>query len=40
MKTVKAWEFISPNVDLDGEEDNIFLPEGSFSGVCNTFVNQ
>ena len=32
--------FINLVVDSDDEDDNIFEPERSFSGVFNTFVNQ
>ena len=33
-------EFINPGVDSDDEDDNIFEPERSCSGVFNTFVNK
>ena len=33
-------EFINPVVDSDDEDDDIFEPERSFSGVFNAFVNQ
>ena len=32
--------FVNPVVDSDDEDDNIFEPERSFSGIFNTFVNQ
>ena len=32
--------FINPTVDSDDEDDDVFEPEKSFSGVVNTFVNQ
>ena len=32
--------FVNPVVDSDDEDDDIFEPERSFSGIFNTFVNQ
>ena len=32
--------FINPVVGSDDEDDDIFEPERSFSGVCNRLVNQ
>ena len=32
--------FVNPVVDSGDKDDNIFEPERSFSGVCNTFMNQ
>ena len=36
----QALEFVNPFVDSEDEDDDIFEPERSSSGVSNIFVNQ